>query len=117
MKYNKSEIMKDAWKMHRSYNARALTFGQCLARAWAKAKEAAKIASQTFVRFVDGMTVTVDGIAFSLKRWTKYGMDRIYVNCGKEKVCYMDIARKQITGNLNRSWGEGLEQILSGLVF
>lgn len=117
MKYNKSEIMMEAWKIRRSVNARALTFGQCLVRAWAKAKKAAEIAAQTTVRFVDGMTVTVDGIDFTLRRWTKYGMDRLYVNWKNEKVGYMDIARKFVTGDLNHSWGEALEQIVTNLVF
>lgn len=117
MKYNRSEIMKAAWKMHRSYNARALTFGQCLARAWAKAKEAAKVAAQIAVRFVDGMIVKVENLEFSLRRWTKYGMDRVYINFGKDKVGYMDISTKSVSGKLNYSWGEALEQIVTSLVF
>lgn len=57
MKYNRSEIMKAAWEMKRSnirlagkvrneYNKSAfMTFGQCLANAWAKAKREAMLAA------------------------------------------------------------------------
>lgn len=40
MKYNKSEIFKNAWKLRKNDNS--LTFGECLRRAWAKAKETIK---------------------------------------------------------------------------
>lgn len=86
MKYNKREIMKEAWNLHRSWNARALTFGQCLARAWARAKEAAARAAEMLQKdldFVNGMTIMADGVALTLNRWQKNGMDRVYINDSK----------------------------------
>lgn len=38
MKYNKSQIMKNAWCLFRKFDGR-LCFGKCLSRAWAQAKE------------------------------------------------------------------------------
>lgn len=84
MRYNKSEIMKNAWKKRRSYHARGLTFGQCLKRAW----DEAKIEYQNSLvpkTFTDGMEVTVDGHTRTLKRWTKGGYDRVYINGGCRK--------------------------------
>ena len=61
MKYDMSKIMKAAWELHRSYSARALTFGECLKRAWAQAKEemaeAAEIARVSGKKFTDGMEI------------------------------------------------------------
>ena len=86
-RFNKSNIMKRAWEMHRSYRYSALTFGQCLSRAWEEAKEAvekemqeAEEAAFYGVKFADGMTIKVAGRAYTLNRWTKYDNDRIYVN-------------------------------------
>lgn len=45
MKYNKSEIMKSAWnlrKMSLKWTT-PLCFGECLRRAWNKAKDAARV--------------------------------------------------------------------------
>ena len=43
-KYNKSEIMKSAHALHKTSQhwVNGLSFGECLRRAWAKAKEDAK---------------------------------------------------------------------------
>lgn len=79
MKYNKSEIMKKAWEKRRSYSCRGLTFGQCLKNAWEEAKTEYQN-SLVPKEFVDGMEITVDGRTRTLKRWTKNGYDRIYIN-------------------------------------
>lgn len=44
-KYNLSQIMQDAWSLYRTSKkwVSSLTFGDCLRRAWAKAKEAARV--------------------------------------------------------------------------
>ena len=44
-KYNKSEIMKAAWNIYRMAQkwVDKLTFGECLKRAWADAKKAARV--------------------------------------------------------------------------
>ena len=44
--YNRSEIMKEAWNTYRKFQTWVgkLSFGECLRRAWAKAKKAIAIA-------------------------------------------------------------------------
>ena len=44
-KFNLSNIMKEAWGMYRSFQkcVTTLSFGDCLRRAWAKAKKAARV--------------------------------------------------------------------------
>jgi hypothetical protein len=37
-KYNKSEIMKDAWRLFRLYRKFSWSFGKCLSIAWDNAK-------------------------------------------------------------------------------
>lgn len=83
--YNKSEIMTKAWEMFKSYSARALTFGECLKRVWANAKQAVANAALIGIKFVDGMDITVNGYTRELRRWTKNGHDRVYVNGGSRK--------------------------------
>ena len=48
MKYNKSEIFKSAWTLRKSDNS--LSFGECLRRAWAKAKAAVKTIKEVIMR-------------------------------------------------------------------
>lgn len=79
MKYNKSQIMKNAWAIYRSCKAAAIAFGECLKRAWAEVK--GQVVKAT-TRFVNGMTVTADGYNRTLTRWTKGGHDRVYINGG-----------------------------------
>lgn len=80
-KYDKSKIMKRAWKIRKSWHSRALSFADCLKRAW----DEAKIEYQNScvpTKFTDGMQITVDGYTRSLSRWTKGGYDRVYINGG-----------------------------------
>lgn len=42
-KYNKSEIMKDAWRLFRLYRKFSWSFGKCLSIAWDNAKIEIKI--------------------------------------------------------------------------
>lgn len=48
MKYNKSEIFRNAWKLRKMSMkwVESLSFGECLRRAWAQAKEAAAEATK-----------------------------------------------------------------------
>lgn len=48
MKYNKSEIFKSAWALRKMSMkwVQKLSFGECLRRAWAEAKEAVKAAAE-----------------------------------------------------------------------
>lgn len=43
--YNKHEIMKAAWNLYRTFQkcVAPLSFGECLRRAWAQAKKAARV--------------------------------------------------------------------------
>lgn len=49
MKYNKSEIFKNAWKLRKMSMkwVQKLSFGECLRRAWAAAKEAVKATAES----------------------------------------------------------------------
>ena len=96
MKYNKSEIMKAAWKHYRnmveSINKLrganiTYSFSEALRFEWKEAKKKAAIEEliQSNKEFHDGITVK-NGAGFDLElnRWAKYGHDRIYIgnNCG-----------------------------------
>lgn len=85
MKYDRRAIMKRAWEIRRSWCARALTFGECLKRAWEEAKHAVENAKYFGIKFVDGMNIVIDGYTRELNRWTKYGRDRVYINGGSRK--------------------------------
>lgn len=101
-KYNLSNIMKKAWEMKRSYHARALTFAQCLKRAWQEAKNEYQN-SLVPDKFTDGMEITVDGYTRTLSRWTKGGYDRVYINGGCRKGDgFVDLKNKKmfLNGNL-----------------
>lgn len=94
-KYNLSKIMKRAWKLRKSYCARALTFAECLKRAWEEAKTEYQNSLVPII-FTDGMEITVDGITRTLKRWTKGGYDRVYINGGCRKGDgFVDLKRKR----------------------
>lgn len=80
MKYNLSEIMKNAWSIKKSH--KDLSFSHCLRRAWEKAKQAALESSYIGCKFQNGMKITINGVARTLNRWTKNGMDRVYLNYG-----------------------------------
>lgn len=66
-KFNLSKIMKDAWNMFKKNFG---SFADCLRKAWAIAKGAAK-------KQFDGFA-NIDGFEFNL--WEKYGKRRIYIN-------------------------------------
>lgn len=107
MKYNKSEIMKNAWadfKALKNYpmtdSRRNRTFGDCLRMAWFSAKQAVKqVAERTGLvgrKFVQNMEITINYVTYTLRRWTNYGKDRIYVSGGinnrmSRSNCYVDL--------------------------
>lgn len=94
-KYNLSKIMKKAWEIRRNWHSRALTFGECLKKAWSEAKKEYQN-SLVPEKFTDGMEITVDGVTRTLKRWTKAGYDRIYINGGCRKGDgFVDIKNKK----------------------
>lgn len=96
MKYNKSEIMKNAWeaykarKLYPAYDYRSrVTFADCLRQAWFSAKESARqaiaLASMIGKKFCNDMEITIDYVTYTLRRWTNYGKDRVYVTGGKNR--------------------------------
>ena len=85
MKYNKSEIMKNAWATKKAN--KEISFSYCLRRAWASAKSG--------VKFVDHMTFAFGGWEKKLNRWTKYGKDRVYICRENDKSeGYVDLINK-----------------------
>lgn len=100
MKYDLRKIMKAAWTMHRSYSFRALTFSDCLRRAWADEKaamaDATEFARVSGQQYKDGMEISFEGYTCTLTRWTKGAHDRIYLNDGSRKGCgYVDLKSKK----------------------
>lgn len=55
MKYNKSEIFKNAWKLRKMSMkwVQKLSFGECLRRAWAEAKEAVAVSKKFSLGQID----------------------------------------------------------------
>lgn len=113
MKYNKSNIMKRAWELKKSYNCRSLTFGECLSRAWDEAKKA--VSENAFVgcKFRDGMEITMNGVTRTLNRWTKSGMDRVYINYGRKNDGYVDLVSRKIVGGNKYEY---LEKIVAAVL-
>lgn len=66
-KFNKSEIMKNAWSIRRNNN---VSMSEALKAAWANAK---KPSNPVFEGFAE-----IDGFEFNL--WEKHGLRRIYIN-------------------------------------
>lgn len=78
MKYNKSQIMKEAWAYHKKFSG--YTFSHCLRRAWKLAKEAAQEANK--IPFVKEATMEYDFHEVSFRLWENYGKRRIYCSYG-----------------------------------
>ena len=91
MKYNMSQIMKRAWELRRCCALSALTFGGCLRRAWAEAKKEMEANRYNGREFVNGMAITMNGVTRTLNRWTKNGMDRVYINFDRKNDGYIDL--------------------------
>ena len=112
MKYNKSNIMKRAWELKKLFGEKK-SFSICLRRAWNEAKEEAEANAYNGKYFVNGMEITMNGVTRTLNRWTKNGMDRVYINYDRKSDGYVDlIARKAIGGNKY----EYLEKIVSAVL-
>lgn len=84
-KYNKSEIMRDAWRLYRTLHAHSesYTFSDALTSAWRNAKAAIAKAAEEAAQaandvIISGWDVTKLEKA-GAKRWTKYGKDRLYL--------------------------------------
>ena len=100
MKYNKAEIMKNAWKAVRTLG---ITMSEALKRAWATAKAVAeKIIFNGFAKVAireNGETnpnvggeKDCDSNYLTFKMWEKNGNRRIYINDYKRRSCgYIDL--------------------------
>lgn len=80
MKYDISKIMKRAWEI-KNEDCRNI-FGECLRVAWAEAKAMDKIEA-------------LEDMGFN--RWTKAGMDRMYINASSLGL----ICQYYKTGNIS----------------
>lgn len=78
MKYNKSEIMKEAWAYHRKFSG--YTFSYCLRRAWTLAKEAYMEANKK--PFDKKAIMNYQGTEVTFRLWEGYGKRRIYCSFG-----------------------------------
>lgn len=114
MKYNLSEIMKNAWATYRSdrrlrelapqqyRTSKPLAFADCLRMAWKKAKAIAACAiSATKEAFTGSATINVPTcwggiVEFAAKAWENYGKSRIYIEAGRTEKAYIDRADKSI---------------------
>lgn len=115
MEYNRSQIMKAAWAAYKSRDVypiydsrRRATFSDCLRSAWFSAKQAAKQAAELAAlagkKFSQGMEITIDYVTYTLRRWTNYGKDRVYVSGGinnrmGRSNCYVDLQSSYSTIN------------------
>lgn len=120
MKYNLSQIMKAAWTEFKSLknypltdSRRNRTFGDCLRSAWFVAKQAVKKAAELVSlagkKFTQDMEITINYVTYSLRRWTNYGKDRIYVTGGKNRSgAFVDLL-----GNYNNLRGSDADRLAS----
>lgn len=115
MKYNKSEIMKNAWNIRR---ATGCTMSAALVKAWANAKAPAKTVE----------TLTVEDLtAFGGKLWEKGNLRRVYFNRSElMQLCNVEVSYYR-TGNLSgfsiggedtsNRFGREIMSVISGGVY
>lgn len=78
-KYNKSEIMKNAWTMVKEAG---LTISEALIRAWAIAKGTVKTLKEQMVEKMENLinlASPVMNYRVSVKDWSNYGKNRTYL--------------------------------------
>ena len=95
--FNKSEIMKKAWKFKKEFN---MKFNECLKKAWAFAKMKAETIEKTIEKIVDKyVEISFAASAYAkVNVWEKYGYKRLYIsiyNAGKKyDAGYCDLTKK-----------------------
>ena len=110
MKYNRSEIMKAAWRYYRGMMAATRNFACALRRAWREAKEAIQEAKK--IAF-DGSAVEGD---YYFKLWEKdtgrYTIRRVYCNGRNGRKGYIDLRDNEIvaTGSVAFACAEFLKK-------
>lgn len=113
-KYNLSDIMKRAWQLKRR-NA-ANIFGECLKMAWAEAKKEADLNGWEYegMKFKNGLEIWVYNVYFVLRRWTKAGYDRVYINDGTRKGGgFVDLKTKRSLIRRGMAYERAVDIILS----
>lgn len=106
MKYNRSEIMKRAWELYRTFRRWGDSFGKCLTMAWKEAKQEAADNAYNGVEFANGMEITMNDVTCTLNRWTKCGMDRVYINRNGKRDGYVDLVSRKNFGGSNAEYHE-----------
>lgn len=113
MKYNKSEIMKEAWKLYNSCSAAyRAPFGRYLHMAWDRARKSVEKAQRMANRqeFSGFATITLSyGKEVDFQLWQNYGKRRIYCSLGRN--AYIDLADCSIhaAGNAKEACEQFLE--------
>ena len=101
MKYNLSEIMKNAWAMRKNSirsAGKTLSFSECLKRAWSEYKNRLYGMRTEMVDF-DEVKVFFSGETYELytfKEWKNYGKYRAYVSVGKKQLGYIDMLSREV---------------------
>lgn len=78
-KYNKSEIMKNAWRMVKETG---LTMSSALKRAWAIEKGTVKTLKEEMVEKMENLIAMASDVMnyrISVNDWVKYGKNRTYL--------------------------------------
>lgn len=78
-KYNKSEIMKNAWKMVKEVS---LTISEALKKAWSIAKGTVKTLKDEMVEKMENLVSLASPVMnyrMSVKDWSNYGKNRTYL--------------------------------------
>ena len=109
----KKEVMTRAWEIRKDWHSRRLTFGECLKRAWKEIKEKYAFIKLQGIKFVNNMTLTVDGYERTLTRWTKGNLDRVYINGGSSNGDgFVDLK----TGDFNLRGGLSYQKKIASLI-
>lgn len=120
--YNKSKIMRSAWVSFKKAKANGgkLDFGHFLRSSWKKAKEEAATARMMSerIKFNNGMTIEVDGYEFTLNRWTKNGLDRVYIKGGRsDGYGYVDILTGRFYPKTKFYPADNAAKIVANMIF
>lgn len=101
MKYNKSEIMKEAWKLFKSCTpAHRAPFGRYLHMAWNRARKATEKAQRmaTSQQFSGFATITFQMKEVDFRLWQNYGKRRVYCSMDHGRA-YIDLDTMQIVAS------------------
>lgn len=125
MKYNRSEIMKEAWRLLRRGLSSITNMSQALKRAWAKAKRKMAIAIENAASRVENKhrnAIECNPIVSSLiaaggRLWENYGKKRVYLNSNciiaicpsLSRIEYNEISGERVSNNTRREYMRAIE--------